>query len=125
MLCLTRLLRLDGLAYVRSDEVESHSQRSFEQKHCQRLIGSGARRVLIPQHELEEMLVEHLGISVAGLHGLLECLADMLGEFIGRWMVCALHMWRMPFAFASSANLSDANCGLLSLTMISRMPVLF
>ena len=87
---MAQLLARDSLAYVRSDEVQSRSQRSSEQKHCQRVVGCGVRRVPIPQQEFDKTLVERSKVSMAGIHGLLECLDKALSDSVGRWMVrCA------------------------------------
>ena len=48
------------------------------------------RCVPVPQQELGETFIERSGVSVAGLHGLLERLDEALGESVGRWVVwCA------------------------------------
>ena len=115
LLCLAQLLALDCFAYVRSDEVQSCSQRSSEQKHCQRLVGCGVQRVQIPQQEFDKTIVEWSKVSMACLNVWTKRSASPL---VAGWY-SALQMWRMPFALANSANSSDANCGPLSLMMIS------
>ena len=40
--------------------------------------------------KFDETLLDRSKVSIGGLHGLLECLDEALGESVGRWMVrCA------------------------------------